>query len=172
VSLIAQVVIDLEIRRGTSSLTIVKAQDRDQGILHKPYAYWTRDFSVSFDEANKTTGRLDLGLRLKEFRTRSGLSQTEVARLVGVTPSTISQVENNLIYPSVPALLKIAEVLGVDISSFFDDKSDREKRVVFPSLVDSQSEFSWPVSVFETVVNITEHPGFVLYPIDSHRFDI
>lgn len=132
VSRTAQIVIDLEIRRGTSSLTIVKALDRDQAILHKPYAYWTKDFSVSFDEANKTTGRLDLGLRLKEFRTRSGLSQTEVARLVGVTPSTISQIENNLIYPSVPALLKIAEVLGVDISSFFDDKSDRRKRVVFP----------------------------------------
>ena len=54
---------------------------------------------------------IDLGLRLKEFRLRRGLSQTELAKLVGVTPSTISQVESNLIYPSLPALMKMAEAL-------------------------------------------------------------
>jgi quercetin dioxygenase-like cupin family protein len=50
-----------------------------------------------------------------------------------VTPSTISQVESDLIYPSLPALLKIAEVLDVDINSFFQESGDVKNRVVFTS---------------------------------------
>jgi len=70
-------------------------------------------------------------LRLKYFRNKRGLSQSELAKLVGVTPSTISQVESNLIYPSLPALMKLAEVLSVDITSFFQDREGGPKRVIF-----------------------------------------
>ena len=72
-------------------------------------------------------------MRLKEFRTRRGLSQTELGKLVGVTPSTISQVESNLIYPSLPALLKMAEVLAIELSSFFKESVDITNRMIFPS---------------------------------------
>ena len=72
-------------------------------------------------------------MRLKEFRTRRGLSQTDLAKLVGVTPSSISQVESNIIYPSLPALLKMAEVLAVELSSFFKESIDMTSRMIFPS---------------------------------------
>ncbi len=52
---------------------------------------------------------------------------------MGVTPSTISQVESNLIYPSLPALLKMAEVLCVDVSSFFQETPLAKRRLVFSS---------------------------------------
>ena len=54
-----------------------------------------------------------------------------MAKLVGVTPSTISQIESNLIYPSLPALLKMGEVLSVDVSYFFQDRADVARRIVF-----------------------------------------
>ncbi|MFZ2448344.1 MAG: cupin domain-containing protein [Syntrophobacteraceae bacterium] len=130
---IAQVVIELSIKRGTSSLAILKAESRDLDNIHKPFTYWAKDLTITFDEEKRTTGGIDLGLRLKELRSRRGFSQTELAKLVGVTPSTISQVESNLIYPSLPALLKMAEVLTVDISSFFQDRTEERKRVVFPA---------------------------------------
>jgi transcriptional regulator with XRE-family HTH domain/KaiC/GvpD/RAD55 family RecA-like ATPase len=133
ISQIAQVVIELEIRRGTTSLTILKAEKRDLQELHKPHTYWTKDLTVSFDEEKRKTAGIDLGLRLKDLRVKRGLSQTELSKLVGVTPSTISQVESNLIYPSLPALLKMAEVLSVEVSSFFQEKAEIRKRVVFPS---------------------------------------
>lgn len=129
---IAQVAIDLSIKRGTTSLTILKADKRDLDEHHKPHNYWTRDLTVTFDEEKRTTGRIDLGLRLKELRLKRGLSQTELAKLVGVTPSTISQVESNFIYPSLPSLLKIAEVLSVEMASLFQDKAEPRKRLVFP----------------------------------------
>ncbi len=128
---IAQVTIDLTIKRGTTSLTILKAENRDLEDFHKPHTYWTRDLTVTFDEDRRTSGRIDLGLRLKEFRTKRGLSQAELAKLVGVTPSTISQVESNLIYPSLPALMKMAEVLSVEVTSFFHDQKETAKRLIF-----------------------------------------
>lgn len=128
---IAQVAIELSIKRGITSLTILKAEDRSVDNLHKPFTYWSRDLTVSFEAEKGSFGKIELGLRLKEVRTKKGLSQTELARLVGVTPSTISQIESNLIYPSVPALLKMAEVLSVAVSSFFQGGTDTPKRLVF-----------------------------------------
>jgi transcriptional regulator with XRE-family HTH domain/KaiC/GvpD/RAD55 family RecA-like ATPase len=128
---IAQVAIDLTIKRGTTSLTILKAEKRSTEELDKPHVYWTKDLAIVFEEEKGTTRKIDLGLRLKDFRGKRGLSQSELAKLVGVTASTISQIESNLIYPSLPALLKIAEVLSVDVTSFFHDRQEGQGRLIF-----------------------------------------
>jgi len=128
---IAQVAIELTIKRGTTSLTILKAEHRSPEEFDKPHVYWTKDLAVIFEEEKRTSGKLDLGLRLKEFRRKRGVSQAELAKLVGVTASTISQIEGNIIYPSLPALLKIAEVLAVEVTSFFDEGDEGQKRLVF-----------------------------------------
>ncbi|MCF8035081.1 MAG: helix-turn-helix domain-containing protein [Desulfarculaceae bacterium] len=130
---IAQVVIELSIKRGTTSLTVLKAENRPVESHHQPYNYWVRDHAVVFAEHRRATGLVELGPRLKELRGKKGLSQTELARLVGVTPSTISQVESNHIYPSLPALVKMAEVLGVEVASLFSEKPGQSPRLVFPA---------------------------------------
>lgn len=129
----AQVAIELSVKRGKTSLTILKAENRNIETLNKPFNYWSKDLNITFDSEMRTKSGIDLGIRLKELRTKQGLSQTELSKLVGVTPSTISQIESDLIYPSLPALLKIAEVLSVEISSFFQGLTDVENRVIFPS---------------------------------------
>lgn len=100
--------------------------------MNKPFYYWNKGLEVAFDHEKRTASRVNLGTRLKELRTKRGLSQTELAKLVGVTSSTISQVESNQIYPSLPALIKMAEILSVDVSSFLKELEDVSKRVVFP----------------------------------------
>lgn len=40
---IAQVAIELSIRRGTTSLSVMKAEKRGLENLHKPYTYWVKD---------------------------------------------------------------------------------------------------------------------------------
>ncbi|MGA8180850.1 MAG: helix-turn-helix domain-containing protein [Desulfobacterales bacterium] len=129
---IAQVAIDLSVKRGKTYLTILKAEKHNLDTLNRPFSYWNKDRKISFDLEKRSSRRFDLGMRLKTFRTKRGFSQTELAKLVGVTPSTISQVESDLIYPSLPALLKIAEVLDVDINSFFRESADVKNRVIFP----------------------------------------
>lgn len=130
---IAQVAIELSARKGKTSLTILKAEKRDLDALNKPVDYRSKDLRITFDSEKPSTGWFDLGLRLREFRIKRGLSQTELAKLTDVTPSSISQIESNLIYPSLPALLKIAEVLGVEVGSFFQKSADMTNRVIFPS---------------------------------------
>ncbi len=130
---IAQVAIDLSLKRGKTSLSVIKAEKRDLGILNKPYFYWNNGLDIGFDSEKGITSRVDLGTRLKELRTKRGFSQTELARLIGVTPSNISQVESNQIYPSVPALIKIAEILSVKVSSFFNEVEGLSRQVVFPA---------------------------------------
>lgn len=129
---IAQVAIDLSVKRGKTSLTILKAENRDLETMNKPHHYWSKELNITFDAERRTTGRIDLGMRLKELRSKRGISQTELAKLIGVTPSTISQVESNLIYPSLPALLKMAEILSVEVSSFFQERADLKNRIIFP----------------------------------------
>ena len=43
---IAQVAIELTIKRGTTSLTILKAENRSTEEFHKPHTYWTKDLTV------------------------------------------------------------------------------------------------------------------------------
>ena len=139
---IAQVAIDLSVKRGTTFITVLKAEGRSLDTLNKPYSYWTKDLNVTFESEKRTTGRVDLGVRVKELRSRRGISQTELAKLVGVTPSSISQVESNLIYPSLPALIKMAEILSVKVSSFFQESADVTNRVVFPAAEAVDVKFS------------------------------
>jgi transcriptional regulator with XRE-family HTH domain/KaiC/GvpD/RAD55 family RecA-like ATPase len=129
---IAQVVIELSVKRGRTSLTLIKAEKRGSADLHTPHFYWVKDLNVNFENGKAAAGRIEIGMRLKEARKIRGISQTELAKMVGVTPSTISQIESNLIYPSLPALMKMAEVLSIDASSFFEDRSRRRKRFHFP----------------------------------------
>jgi transcriptional regulator with XRE-family HTH domain len=130
---IAQVAIELSIKRGTTTLTILKAEQRGTEDMHESHRYWTKDLNITFEGDKYGAPRLNLGLRVRELRNKRGYSQGELAKLVGVTPSTISQVEANIIYPSLPALLKIAEVLSVDITSLFQQVAELEKRIIFPA---------------------------------------
>jgi len=131
VNQIAQVAIELSIKRGTTFLNILKADRRGTENLHKPFKYWTKDSVITFDDEDRASGKLQVGQKIKAVRTKRGLSQSELAKMVGVTSSTISQVESNLIYPSLPALAKMAEVLSVQVSSFFRTESASTPRVVF-----------------------------------------
>ena len=129
---ITQVAIDLTLKRGKSALTVLKADKRELDLLNKPIDYWTKGTNLFFESGKGGTSRLAIGARLKDLRTQQGLSQTELAKQVGVTPSTISQIESNLIYPSLPALIKISEVLSVDLQIFFQDADKAEEQIIFP----------------------------------------
>jgi len=157
---IAQVAIDLSVKRGKTSLTVLKAEKRDSSTLNRPYGYWTRDLNILFDSEKRPTASIDMGMRLKELRIKRGLSQTELAKLIGVTPSTISQIESNLIYPSVPALLKMAEMLNIDVSAFFQGGGEGRPKNVFTSSDASDIRFG------ELAENIIS--GKLLTPLDFY----
>ncbi len=57
--------------------------------------------------------------RLKEYRTERGLTQGELAELVGVTRKTVNTVENGIFSPSALLAIKLAAALNVPVEQLF-----------------------------------------------------
>lgn len=53
--------------------------------------------------------------RLKEYRKQSGLTQTELGKLVGVAKSTMSQYESGNREPDIETIKKFADIFGVTV---------------------------------------------------------
>lgn len=58
-----------------------------------------------------------IGTRVKMLRITKGISQTELAKQIGVTQTHLSNIENL----TIPNLIKLHEALATPISSFFED---------------------------------------------------
>jgi len=57
--------------------------------------------------------------RIREFRKRKGLRQIDLARMVGIFQSELSEIERGLRKPSVYLAKKIAKALGVSLDDLF-----------------------------------------------------
>ena len=142
---IAQVAIDLSVRRGKSLLKIFKAEKRTSKFLNEHHEYLCEGADIIFEKQRQLKPKFDVGAKIKTVRLMRGISQKELADLTGVTPSTISQVEKSLIYPSLPALCRIAENLSVEVATLFKAKGDQEDVYVYPAA--SRSASSLPKNI-------------------------
>ena len=64
--------------------------------------------------------------RLKEYRAKIKVNQTEMGNLVGVSRQTISQIERGDYSPSVTLALKIAKVLSVEEIFSYEEGEENE----------------------------------------------
>lgn len=62
-----------------------------------------------------------IGRRLRDLRSARELSLRQLAKLIGASPSLLSQVENGKVTPSVDTLALLARALGVPVAAFFGD---------------------------------------------------
>lgn len=74
--------------------------------------------------------KLFMGVRLRRLREERDLSQLGLARLIGISPSYLNQLENDRRPTTVPVLLRIAHVLGVDLQVFSEDEEVRRLAAV------------------------------------------
>lgn len=70
---------------------------------------------------------VELSQRLKQRRLELGLSLEQAATAAGQTRSWLSKVENFRITPSLPALARMAEVLGSSLALLLDGLDSRPK---------------------------------------------
>lgn len=66
---------------------------------------------------------LNLGGTIKELRKQRGMTSKELAERTGFSPAMLSQVENNIVSPSISTLWNLAEALGVKIGVFFQQEA-------------------------------------------------
>ncbi|MCI8348486.1 MAG: helix-turn-helix transcriptional regulator [Firmicutes bacterium] len=62
--------------------------------------------------------------RLKEYRAKIGVNQSDFGKMVDVSRQTISQIERGDYSPSVTLALKIAKVLNAKVEEIFSYEED------------------------------------------------
>jgi transcriptional regulator with XRE-family HTH domain len=73
---------------------------------------------------------INVGDRLRELREARNISMRALATKSGLSANALSMIERGKASPSVSTLYKLAEALGVSITSFFGSDAQR-KQVVF-----------------------------------------
>ncbi|CAI8375779.1 cupin domain-containing protein [Porticoccaceae bacterium] len=73
----------------------------------------------------------ETGRRLREIRTKTGLSQRQLAKTSGVANATISQIESGAMNPTVGMLKKVLGGIPISLSDFFADDFSFSEQVFF-----------------------------------------
>lgn len=72
---------------------------------------------------------MSIGVKIKSRRMMCQLTQEELADRCELTKGYISQIENDLVSPSISTLTDILSALGTDLKEFFSE--DDEEQIVF-----------------------------------------
>ena len=81
-----------------------------------------------------------LGSRIKKARRKKQLTLRDLAQKVGLSNAFLSQLERDIVSPSVNSLRKIGAALGTKVGSFFEDE---EKKDFLLIRKDGRKRFSW-----------------------------
>ena len=107
----------------------------------------------------------DIGKKINQLRLAKGYSQRKLARMAGVTNTSISAIERNKVSPAVNTLKAILLVLGSDLTTFFSDewKEPKARVVVTPKDLIELSEPSSRVSLKQVYnCSTTKNLGFLI----------
>ena len=146
ISDITQLVISLSFGKENScAARFLKMDGRPSHLLNIKHFYNFQDNRVNFLEPAKpsevvkktaTPGTPDaekihsalgsknairIGGRIREYRLEKSVSQVELARTLHITPSALSQIENNQSSPSLHLFVDIARYFGKPLDAFFVD---------------------------------------------------
>jgi transcriptional regulator with XRE-family HTH domain len=76
---------------------------------------------------------LNVGQRLREFRTDRNLSIRELSRESGLNVNTLSMIENGKASPSLETLQQLSLALDTPIAAFFEDRRPRDQIMYYRS---------------------------------------
>ena len=149
ISHITQLVISLDVQKdSTCTLGFLKLDGRPSHLLNKIHYYTFQDNMISFlgsqEEARDSNfeddelyesrkdrekipkfllqkDKIKIGRRIRDFRLSRNVSQVELARSLGITPSALSQIEHEQSLPSLQLFVEIARFFRKPLDSFFTD---------------------------------------------------
>jgi transcriptional regulator with XRE-family HTH domain len=123
---ITQVVIDIQPADGHLQAEVLVAAGRPGPTVGRRVGLEASDGSLGA-AGPVSAGRQRLGTLVRTQRTTRGLSQAELARRIGISPSALSQVERGVRGLSAESLIRIWEVLGVPFGP--EDSAARGYRI-------------------------------------------
>ncbi|WP_407372208.1 helix-turn-helix domain-containing protein [Carnobacterium sp.] len=69
------------------------------------------------------TKQMNIGNRIQTIRKSSNMTAKELSKIIEVSPSFISAIENNDSKLSLSTLARICDALGVTLAAFFNEES-------------------------------------------------
>ena len=73
---------------------------------------------------------VDVGIRLRELREAQRISMRGLATKSGLSANALSMIERGKTSPSVSTLYKLADALGVPITTFFGEEPQKRKAII------------------------------------------
>ncbi len=70
---------------------------------------------------------IDIGSKIKELRLAKKMNLKDLAKESDLSPGLISQIERNIVTPSIVSFWKIAQALEVSVGYFFDEEEKIEQ---------------------------------------------
>jgi transcriptional regulator with XRE-family HTH domain len=120
---ITQIVIRVEDDR----LTITKAEARPRDVVGTTLSYGLG--ADGRPQVQEISAAMRLGAALAQVRIQRGLSQSQISRLAGVSPSAISQAERGQRGLSVSTLMRLATALGVSLDALVVGQAEPGYRI-------------------------------------------
>lgn len=71
-----------------------------------------------------------VGKRISRLRREKGIRQDEIAEKLGVTPQAVSKWENDISYPDILLLPRLAKILDVTVDHLLSENVTNETRVL------------------------------------------
>jgi transcriptional regulator with XRE-family HTH domain len=66
-----------------------------------------------------------IGAKIRTLRLKKKLGLVQLGEHTGLSPAMLSKIERDLLFPTLPTLLRIAMVFGVGLEHFFVEMSER-----------------------------------------------
>jgi transcriptional regulator with XRE-family HTH domain len=107
--------------------------------------------------------RYRIGPRIKSLRQGKNMGLVQLAAHTGLSTAMLSKIERGQLFPTLPTLLRVALVFGVDLDHFFSLEGPRvavtrkDERVRLPAVPADKA----PAYLFESLN----------FPISNRRFD-
>jgi transcriptional regulator with XRE-family HTH domain len=98
---------------------------------------------------------VDIGRRIRSIRTQQARTLENLAQVCGCSKSLISKIETGKVIPALATLSKIANALGVRVSTLLEDGQDASPSVT-PNLIDSPEAF------------VATDKGYTIYAVAPH----
>lgn len=78
----------------------------------------------------------DFGLRIKELRNKKGITQYQLAELVGIDPKHMSHIETGRSFPKADLIEKFADTLDIDYTELFKTQHLDKREILLQKLND------------------------------------
>ena len=91
---------------------------------------------------------MELGKRIKHYRTENALSQDNLAERVYVSRQTISNWENDKSYPDINSIVLLSEVFDVSIDNLIKGDIERMKIEINTEELKKMKVYSWGMLAF------------------------